>query len=120
MTSLADGSWETLIDRFYKFAVMPCLRGIGPYKDCGEADTLRVLVEAQLAEARKDASFPRRPDQLTQLHVNKLTSMKTAGRGPEHRALWKGLWRAILFDRDDYTCCFCHRSGEEGLEITNH
>jgi len=46
-----------------------------------------------------------------------LKSMKTAGRGPSHKALWDGLWRAIIYDRDNYTCYFCYRSGEEGITI---
>ncbi len=46
-----------------------------------------------------------------------LKSMKTAGRGPSHKALWDGLWRAIIFDRDNYACYFCYRSGEEGITI---
>jgi hypothetical protein len=28
------------------------------------------------------------------------------------------LWRAIIHDRDNYTCYFCRRSGEEGITIT--
>jgi 5-methylcytosine-specific restriction endonuclease McrA len=46
-----------------------------------------------------------------------LKSMRTAGRGPSHLALWGGLWRAIVFDRDNYTCYFCGRSGELGVTI---
>jgi len=42
---------------------------------------------------------------------------RTVGRGPSHRAFWDGLWRAIIYDRDNYTCYFCHRSGEEGVTI---
>ena len=46
-----------------------------------------------------------------------LKLMKTAGRGPSHKALWNGLWRAIIFDCDNYKCHFCRRSGEEGVTI---
>jgi 5-methylcytosine-specific restriction endonuclease McrA len=46
-----------------------------------------------------------------------LISMKTAGRGPRHKALWDGLWRAIIYERDNYTCYFCGRSGETGITI---
>jgi 5-methylcytosine-specific restriction endonuclease McrA len=75
-------------------------------------------VREQLDEALNKALLPPRPQQLTQRHVSQmLQSMKTAGRGPSHKALWDGLWRAIIYDRDNYTCYFCYRSGEEGITI---
>jgi hypothetical protein len=76
------------------------------------------MVRAQLHEARSKALLPRAPHQLTQKHVAQmLKSMTTVGRGPSHNAMWKGLWRAIIHDRDNYTCFFCYRSGEDGVEI---
>jgi hypothetical protein len=78
---------------------------------------VRGKVRAQLDEALNKAFLPRRPHRLTQRHVKMLTSMKTAGRGPAHKTLRNGLWRAIIFDCDDYTCHFCYRSGEKSVEI---
>jgi 5-methylcytosine-specific restriction endonuclease McrA len=111
-------SWDALIERFDKFVSMPCLLGSGPDIDRRLAAVVRRKVRDQLDEARNKVLLPRRPHQLTQRHVSKmLKSMKTAGRGPAHRTLWNGLWRAINFDCDNYTCYFCYRSGEEGVEI---
>ena len=110
-------SWDALIERFDKFVSMPCLLGSGPDMDRRLAATVRGKVRAQLNEALTKRLLPRRPHQLTQRHVEMLKSMKTAGRGPKHTALWNGLWRAIILDCDNYTCYFCYRSGEKGVEI---
>jgi len=117
----ATESWGTLIDRFDKFTEMPCLSASGPDMDRTKAALLREKVRRQLDEALSKALLPARPHQLTQRHVSRLLkSMKTAGRGPKHVALWNGLWRAIIFGRDNYTCFFCHRSGEEGVTIPKY
>jgi hypothetical protein len=110
-------SWDALIERFDKFVSMPCLLGSGPDMDRKLSVMVRGKVRAQLDEALNKAILPRRPHKLTQRHVEMLKSMKTSGRGPAHRALWNGLWRAIIFDCDNYTCYFCYRSGEKGVEI---
>ncbi|HUF24851.1 MAG TPA: HNH endonuclease [Vicinamibacterales bacterium] len=110
-------SWDALIERFDKFVSMPCLLGSGPDMDRRLAAMVRGKVRAQLDEALSKGFLPPHPRQLTQRHVEKLKTMKTAGRGPAHRTLWNGLWRAIIFDCDNYTCYFCHRSGEKGVEI---
>ncbi|MGI8782797.1 MAG: HNH endonuclease [Acidobacteriota bacterium] len=110
-------SWDALIERFDKFVSMPCLLGSGPDMKRRLAPISRVKVRAQLDEALGKRLLPRQPKQLTQRHVEKLKSMKTAGRGPAHRALWNGLWRAIIYNCDSYTCFFCHRSAEKGVEI---
>jgi HNH endonuclease len=82
------------------------------------AVVFRRRVRDQLEEALQKALLPQAPQELTQRHVSQLLkSMRTAGRGPAHRALWNGLWRAIIFDRDNYTRYYCHRSGEEGISI---
>ena len=112
-----SASSDALIERFDKFVSMPCLLGSGPDMDRKLAVTVRGKVRAQLDEALNKSILPRRPHKLTQRHVETLKSMKTSGRGPSHRALWIGLWRAIIFDCDNYTCYFCHRSGEKGVEI---
>lgn len=79
---------------------------------------VRKKVRSQLEEALSKRLLPRRPQRLTQRHVSRMVkSMKTAGRGPSHRAFWNGLWRAIIFDCDEYRCYFCNRSGEDGVEI---
>lgn len=110
--------WDALTERFDKFVAMPCLLGSGPDTDRRKAVALRRKVCDQLDEARHKVLLPRAPRQLTQRHVRQmLESMKTIGRGPSHRAFWDGLWRAIIYDRDNYTCYFCNRSGEEGITI---
>jgi len=110
-------SWVALIERFDKFVSMPCLSGSGPDMDRKRSVVVRGKVRAQLHEALNKALLPEKPNKLTQRHVEMLKSMKASGRGPEHRALWDGLWRAIIFDCDDYTCYFCYRSGEKGVDI---
>jgi len=75
-------------------------------------------VRSQLREAQDKNLVPPTPSDLKQRHVSAmLMSLKSAGRGPAHRALWNGLWRAIILERDNYTCYFCRRSGEEGVTI---
>jgi hypothetical protein len=97
---------------------MPCLLGSGPDTGRHMAVVVRRRVRVQLDEALQKALLPRAPRELAQRHVSQLlTSMKTAGRGPSHRALWNGLWRPIIFDRDNYVCYYCYRSGEEGVSI---
>lgn len=110
-------SWQALIGRFNKFVKKPCLLGSGPDTDRSRAPILRAAVKAQLDEALSKGLLPRAPHQLAQRHVRMLQSMRTAGRGPSHTALWNGLWRAIIHDRDNYMCYFCHRSGEKGITI---
>src|SRR5687768_11248863 len=105
-------SWDVLIERFDRFVSMPCLLGSGPDMDRRLAAVVRGRVRGQLNEAQNKGFLPREPSRFAQRHVEKLKSMKTAGRGPAHRALWNGLWRAIIFDSDNYTCYFCYRSGE--------
>ena len=111
-------SWDALIERFDKFAVDALSVGFwtrhGP-QNC-QRDGSREGASATGRGINK-AILPRRPHKLTQRHVEMLKSMKTSGRGPAHRALWNGLWRAIIFDCDNYTCYFCYRSGERGVEI---
>src|SRR5688572_14111838 len=106
-------SWDQLAERFDKFVSMACLTGSGPEMDrCSKAAILRRRVSGQLNEARDRALLPDRPYGLAQAHVAQmLRSMRTAGRGPSHTALWNGLWRAIILNRDDYRCYFCGRSG---------
>jgi 5-methylcytosine-specific restriction endonuclease McrA len=111
-------SWDALIERFDRFVSMPCLLGSGPDTGRHMAVVVRRRVRVQLDEALQKALLRRAPRELAQRHVSQLlTSMKTAGRGPSHRALWNGLWRPIIFDRDNYVCYYCYRSGEEGVSI---
>src|SRR6187431_2674641 len=91
--------WDALIERFDTFVSNPCLKGAGPDTDRKNAPGLRVKVREQLVEARRQNLLPQAPHQLTQRHVEMLKSLKTAGRGPSHKALWEGLWRAIIHDR---------------------
>jgi hypothetical protein len=112
-------SWDALLDRFERFVAMPCLTGSGPEtRRKRKAAALRRKVEGQLDEAREKRLLPTRPVALTERHVRlMLKSMRSAGRAPSHSALWNGLWRAIILDRDDYRCYFCSRSGEVGIKV---
>ena len=113
-------TWNQLIERFAAFKAMPCLKSSGP--DLNRPDPAQVLrlLRRQLLAA--SAHFPVRPADLTQAHVTDwlvLNGRTTQTASRSASSVWHGLWRAIIFDRDDYRCYFCGRSGEQGLQTSD-
>jgi 5-methylcytosine-specific restriction endonuclease McrA len=113
-------SWEALFKRFGAFQAMPCLRASGPDRNRPAEDLTVQRISRQFERERAD--LPRRPSDLKQEHFERLlrrrgVSTRAYRKRPTQPALWHGLWRAVILDRDDYRCYFCRRSGESGVVI---
>jgi 5-methylcytosine-specific restriction endonuclease McrA len=68
------------------------------------------------------AHLPEQPCDLQLKHIEQVLRVRGlnsrgARKRPDQRSFWNGLWRAIIFDCDDYRCYFCGRSAEEGVHL---
>jgi hypothetical protein len=116
-------SWLSVIERFADFQAKPCLRASGPQLDRPEREEVLRKLKRQFAAIEQ--CLPPSPDKVTQEHIAEILARRGlgtrgAGKRPEHRSFWHGIFRAIVFDRDDYRCFFCGRSAEEGIDLPEH
>jgi hypothetical protein len=118
-----EQTWIGVLERFADFQSKPCLRASGPDHD--RPSSKEVLRELQRQFVAVEPFLPPSPGKVAQEHVAAILAKRgigtrAAGKRPEHRSLWEGIFRAIVFARDDYRCFFCGRSAEAGLGYRGH
>ena len=118
-----EQTWLGVLERFADFQSKPCLRASGPDHD--RPSSKEVLRKLQRQFVAVEQFLPSSPGKVAQEHVAAILAKRGigtrgAGKRPEHRSLWQGVFRAIVFDRDDYHCFFCGRSAEAGVDLPEH
>jgi hypothetical protein len=116
----SSATWDACFERFAEFKSMACLKASGPDRRRPEREA--VLKQLHRQFERERIHLPGSPSELTQEHLAVLLAARGATtRGvsarPGQAGLWNGLWRAIVFDRDNYQCCFCRRMATEGVDV---
>ena len=118
-----EATWISVLERFATFQSTSCLRASGP--DHNRPDREEVLRKLRRQFAAVEQHLPPSPGDVAQNHIVAILAgrgigTRGAGKRPEHQSLWQGLFRAIVFDRDDYRCFFCGRSAEAGVTLPEH
>ena len=113
-------TWNDLFERFAEFQARPCLKASGPDRKRPSKSSVVKRLKRQYEADREN--LPIYPCDFKQDHLNRLLqrrgiTTRSGNKRPDHTSLWHGLYRAIIFERDDYCCYFCGRSGEKGIDI---
>lgn len=114
----ADDSWEAFQRRFLAYEDMPTWnhwshppdsRGVLARSDVEHMRSKGRRASERLDEAiarlKRDPRFPARPSQFTQKGMARIVRLRLLPK-----RLLDTFWRAVIFNRDNYTCWYCHRS----------
>lgn len=109
-----ERTWDDVIKRFARFQAQSSLGASGVRVGRGQSQS-RTLVEKQLAKCL--GLTPADPFVFEESHLTAMLErrgmvVRGLGRRPSNAPLWNGLFRMIVFERDDYRCDFCERSAE--------
>lgn len=114
------GTWDDLVDRYVRFRRVKAWRGqthttdgvLNPNRLAAvEGARVHRLLSVRIRQLLEGHVLPGRPDQWGQESVDLLVSRfarhRSFGRSPE----WmQHLWRAMVLNRDCYTCRYCRRT----------
>ena len=114
---MSSESWEDLARTYQRYREVPAWSG-GKETPNNQGLLPRVIIRemrdrgaraaAEVARAlerlRRRPGFPAAPRELEQKHMAEVVRARFS------RVALAGLWEALIFDRDDYTCRYCGRS----------
>lgn len=124
----SDDSWEVFQRRFAAYQAMPTWNHwlhppdrygvLSPYdmehmRQKGQHASER-LKEA-ISRLKRDRRFPKRPSEITQRDMARIVKERIIPK-----PLRDTFWRALIFDRDQYTCSYCRRSVAGVWEESKH
>jgi 5-methylcytosine-specific restriction endonuclease McrA len=113
-------TWADLIDRYVRFRRVKAWRGRTHQADGAlnpnrltavKAASLRHLLSHRVEWLLAQGMLPKLPGHLRKQTVGLLISRFAPHREFSKSPGWlQDLWRAILLNRDCYTCCYCRRT----------
>jgi hypothetical protein len=108
-------TWDQLATRYGAYRSFPALaagesRGSdldrASFAARGERATNRV--GSAIEKLRRLGHLPPEPALVSQLTIDTILSTGAMGL-----VLLRGIWDALIFDRDDYRCAYCYRSADD-------
>jgi 5-methylcytosine-specific restriction endonuclease McrA len=113
-------TWADLIDRYVRFRRVKAWRGRTHRSDgalnpnrltAAKAATLRRRLSGRVESLLAQGMLPKLPGHVRRQTVRPLISRFASHRDFSKSPEWlQDLWRAILLNRDCYTCCYCRRT----------
>ena len=118
--SSAAKTWDALVDRYVRFRRVKAWRGrthaadgtLNPNRlTAAQGRTARRRLTDRITTLRAQGLLPAFPHRLRPRTMHTIISRFAPHRQFSKAPGWlQDLWRAMLLNRDRYTCCYCRRS----------